>query len=262
LLDDLDIGVFRTGNVILAALPASELLRLLHRLEPVNLRRRQILLRAQAPIDAVHFVEAGMVSLVSRLERGGAIEVGSIGREGVVGLPLAFGATSLPEDAVVLAAGRALRMSARAFLDTLHRDSVLFGLLLRHQHAFRMQIAQAVACNGRHHVDQRLARWLLVATDRLDSAELSLTREEIATMLGVRRAGVACTLAAWQRAGVLRLTRHNILILNRHELERISCECYDAFRRANAMLGSVPRERAVGQTTALRPDACEVPDEA
>jgi CRP-like cAMP-binding protein len=215
-------------NRVLAALPPPALARLRPRLEPVELEPRQILYRPQVPIRTVYFLESGIVSLVARLERGGAIEIGIIGREGMVGLTLALGAVSSPDEALVQVKCRALRLGAEEFRQELDRSPALLTLLLRYECAFHAQVAQTAACNGRHAVEQRLARWLLMAHDRLEGEDLPLTQELLSTMLGVRRASVTSAIGVLQRAGVIGFIRGRILILDREKLERVSCECYVA----------------------------------
>jgi CRP-like cAMP-binding protein len=223
-------------NGLLLALPPADLARLRPGLEPVELEARQLLYRAQAPIPAVHFLESGIVSQVARLERGGAIEIGIIGREGMVGLPLALGAASSPDEALVQVKCRALRMDAGEFRRELDRSPALLAQVLRFECAFHAQVAQTAACNGRHAVEQRLTRWLLMARDRLDTDDLPLTQELLSTMLGVRRASVTTAVGILQRAGAIDFIRGHVVILDRHELERISCECYAAVRREYLLL--------------------------
>jgi CRP-like cAMP-binding protein len=172
-----------------------------------------------------------VVCLVARLERGGAAEVGIIGREGMVGLPLAFGADSSPHEALVQTPGRALRIDATVFRAELKRSPALLALLLRYECALRAQVAQTAACNGRHPLGKRLARWLLMACDRLDTNNLQLTQELLATMLGVRRASVSSAAGALQRAGILGSAKGGIAVLDRPKLEGAACECYAAIQR-------------------------------
>jgi len=228
-------------NGLLAALPPGEFARLRPALELVELEARQILYRAHTRISDVHFLESGIVSLVARLERGGAIEIGIIGREGMVGLPLALGAASSPNEALVQVKCRALRMDAEEFRQELERSPALLRQVLRFECAFHAQVAQTAACNGRHAVEQRLTRWLLMARDRLDTDDLPLTQELLSTMLGVRRASVTTTVGILQRAGVIDLVRGHLVILDRHRLEHMSCECYAAVRREYLLLQPKPR---------------------
>jgi CRP-like cAMP-binding protein len=226
-------------NGLLLALPPADLARLRPGLEPVELEARQLLYRAQAPIPAVHFLESGIVSQVARLERGGAIEIGIIGREGMVGLPLALGSASSPNEALVQVKCRALRMGACEFRQELERSPAMLALVLRFEYAFQAQVAQTAACNGRHVVEQRLTRWLLMARDRLDTDDLPLTQELLSTMLGVRRASVTTAVGILQRAGAIDFIRGHLVIRDRHALERMSCECYSAVRQEYLLLQCV-----------------------
>src|SRR3954464_5132315 len=143
-----DLSVLPIQNGLLAALPPGEFARLRPALELVELEARQILYRAHTRISDVHFLESGIVSLVARLERGGAIEIGIIGREGMVGLPLALGAANSPNEALVQVNCRALRMDAGEFRQELERTPALLALVLRFECAFHAQVAQTAACNG------------------------------------------------------------------------------------------------------------------
>jgi CRP-like cAMP-binding protein len=229
--DHLDRCFLWPRNEILAAMPPQQLARLRPKLEPVELVPRQILHGAHTPIAAVHFIESGMVSLVARLERGGAVEVGIIGREGMVGLPLALGVDSSPDEALVQTGGIALRMRADHFREELDRSPALVARLLRYECAFHTQVAQTAACNGRHPLEKRLARWLLMAHDRCEGRALSLTQDMLATMLGVRRAGITSAVGALQRSGIIAMAKGQIMILDRWNLERAACECYAAVRQ-------------------------------
>jgi CRP-like cAMP-binding protein len=233
-----DSHLFLPRNGVLAALPPDDLVRLRSKLKPVELEARQILHRAQVPIPAVYFLESGIVSLVARLERGGAIEIGVIGREGMIGLPLALGAETSPDEALVQVKCRALHMGADAFRQELDRSPALLGRLLRYECALHAQVAQTAACNGRHAVEQRLARWLLMAHDRLDADDLPLTQDMLATMLGVRRASVTSAVGLLQRAGAIGLIRGHIVITGREALEHAACECYAAVQQEYMQLQS------------------------
>ena len=149
-------------NHLLAALPPHDLARLWPQLEPVALQVPHVLYAAGQPIPAVHFIETGWVSKVARLEGGDLAEVGLVGREGMVGLSLALGADAASTEAMVQGTGTAFRMGAAAFGDVLAGSAALHRLLLRYALAFQAQVAQTAACNGRHHTEQRLARWLLM----------------------------------------------------------------------------------------------------
>ncbi|TCZ63233.1 Crp/Fnr family transcriptional regulator [Roseicella aquatilis] len=242
---------FRNG--VLASLPPSDLERIRPKLQMVELEARQILCRPQAPIRAVYFPESGIVSLVARLERGGSIEIGIIGREGMVGLPLAFGAESSPDEALVQVTCSALRMEADDFQRELARSPALLPRLLRFGCALYAQVAQTAACNGRHAIEQRLTRWLLMAHDRLDTDDLPLTQELLATMLGVRRASVTAAIGLLRRVGAIDIVRGHVTILDRPALERLSCECYATVRQEYRRLQPDP-------AVAVRHDRAETAD--
>jgi CRP-like cAMP-binding protein len=218
-------------NQLLAALPAELLSRLLPRTRPVSLGIRDSLMRPDALIEAVYFVESGWVSLVTELEDGTQAEVGLIGREGMVGLPLITGVDTSFVDAFVQAEGTARRMDARAFRTAMEEEPALRTLLFRYFEAMVSQVTQTAACNGRHDLEQRLARWLLMAHERAEGDELQITQEFLALMLCVYRPSVSVVASTLQRAGIIRYGRGHITILDREALEAAACDCYRAVRR-------------------------------
>ena len=225
-------------NRLLAALPPEALARLLPRLSPVALSLRQVLYPPDAPIDAAYFPESGMVSMLANLDEGAQVEVGVIGREGMVGTPLLAGAETSFAECMVQLPGAALRMGAGAFRAELEANPPLRARLLRYNEALQAQVMQTAACNGRHGLEQRLARWLLVARDRAEGDELPLTQDFVAMMLGVHRPSVTVTAGILQRAGLIRYASGHITLLDRPGLEAAACECYGAVRqRFAALLG-------------------------
>lgn len=216
----------RTSNRLLAALPPDDLGRLWPRLEPVRLEAKQALVEPNRPVEHAHFVEAGLVSILAGTNGSGQVEVALVGCEGLVGLPVIFGVETSPHRAAVQVAGRALRMSAGELRQAMSEIESLSRLLLRYAQAQFVQAAQGVACNGRHTIDGRLARWLLQAHDREAGDRIPLTHELISQMLGVRRAGVTTALGALEAAGVIEASRGCITVLDRAGLEQASCECY------------------------------------
>jgi CRP-like cAMP-binding protein len=222
-------------NRLLASLPPEALAHLLPKLSPVALSLRQILCLPDAPIDAVYFPESGMVSMVANLE-GTQVEVGVVGREGMVGTPLLAGVETSFAECMVQLPGTALRMGAGAFRAELEANAPLRALLLRYNEALQAQVMQTAACNGRHGLEQRLARWLLVARDRAEGDELPLTQDFVAMMLGVHRPSVTVTAGILQRAGLIRYANGHITILDRPSLEAAACECHGAVRRRFAAL--------------------------
>jgi CRP-like cAMP-binding protein len=218
-------------NRLLAALPPADFALLAPSLRPVDLELRQVLHAPDQPIAAAYFPEAGMVSIIAALEDGALQEVGLVGREGVVGLAVVLGADSSPLEALVQAPGPALRMPAAALVAAFERSATLRAGLLRYMQAFHLQVTRTTACNGHHALEERLARWLLMAHDRAEGDRFPMTQEFMAMMLGVRRAGVSVAAGILQRAGVIGYARGRVTILYRPGLEAASCGCYGAVRR-------------------------------
>lgn len=213
-------------NRLLRALPPAEYQRLLAHLTPVPLPFRQMLFRKDQPIEEVYFVRSGVVSMVTLLEDGTIVEVATIGNEGMVGLPAYLGADSIALETFVQVPGDGLRMATGALREEVANGGALGRLLQRYTQAIFVQIAQGVACNRIHTIEERLARWLLQTQDRVGAPEFPLTQEFIAQMLGVRRPSVNLAARTLQQAGLIRYTRGKITILDRAALESAACECY------------------------------------
>ena len=218
-------------NRLLAALPASVLAQLSPKLQPVTLDLRQVLQVARAPVDAVYFHEVGWTSMVAQLDEGMTAEVGLVGREGMVGLPLAFGVETSFVEAMVQGPGTALRMEAAAFRHALDAHPALRTLLFRYGEFMHAQVTQTAACNGNHGLEQRLARWLLMSHDRVIGDELPMTQEFLAMMLCVHRPSVTVAARILQRANLIRYGGGSITIIDRPGLEAASCECYGTVRQ-------------------------------
>jgi CRP-like cAMP-binding protein len=227
-------------NRLLAALPPDDFAALAPALRPVGLDLRQTLYEPGQTIRAVHFPEAGMVSMLAPLEDGHAQEVGIVGREGLVGLPVLLGADRTSIEALVQMQGSALRIGAAELRAAFDRSSTLRALLLRYAQAFHAQVAQTAACNGRHAIDRRLARWLLVMHDRAEADEFPMTHEFASLMLGTGRPGISVAAAVLQRAGVIGYTHGRMTVLDRAGLEAASCECYGTVREQFEYLLGVP----------------------
>jgi CRP-like cAMP-binding protein len=218
-------------NQLLAALPPDVLSSLLPMMRPFTLSVRETLIVPEMPIEAVWFVESGWVSLVTTLEDGTQAEVGLIGREGMVGLPLVVGVDSSFSEAFVQGDGTALQMEAGAFLRAMDENHGLRTLMLRYSDAMNAQVTQTAACNGRHGLEQRLARWILMAHDRADGDHLQMTQEFLGLMLCVYRPSITVVASTLQRAGIIRYSRGHITVLDRSALEATACDCYGAVRR-------------------------------
>lgn len=225
-------------NHLLAALPASELERLRPHLDPVSLPLKRVLITAGEPIPHAYFPEAGVGSLLAKLEDGGGIEVGMMGREGMVGIPIILRAETTSTECVIQVPGSGWRIRAATLRDAMEQSPSLSLLLLRYVQAFYDQASQTSACNARHDLPERLARWLLMVHDRVDGDKLPLTQEYLSVMLGVRRAGVTVAAHTLQEAGLIRYQRGLITIFDRAALEGAACECYGIVRQQfERMLG-------------------------
>jgi CRP-like cAMP-binding protein len=217
-------------NQLLAKLPEADYRRLLPHLKPVDLPFDKVLYKARKPIDYVYFPTRGVLSALTMFENGDAIEVGTVGNEGMVGSTACLGLPTSPHQVVVQVGGAGLRMEAAVLVGIARSDGATRDLFIRYHAAFLAQVSQSVACNGRHSVSQRCCRWLLMTHDRVGSNEVPLTHEYLAIMLGVRRASVSLVLQPLQERGLIRSVRGNITILNRTDLEVASCECYQTCR--------------------------------
>lgn len=213
-------------NMLLAALPAAEYKRLLPLLTPVSMSLGETLYDMGERIEYVYFLDAAVVSLVTHLKDGDSVEVGMIGGEGMVGLPVALGDDVAQNHAVVQIADGAMRMEAAALAKQMKRGGRLQELLLRYSLTLLRQVSQTAACNRNHSLGERLARWLLTCHDRVDGDELRLTQEFIAQMLGSRRSRVSEAATVLQGEGLIRYSRGHITILDRAGLEDYACECY------------------------------------
>jgi CRP-like cAMP-binding protein len=218
------------GNRLLARLPPEEYQRLFPRLQPVPLALKHVVYEVRSSIDFAYFPSRGVISALTLMEDGRAIEVATIGDEGMVGLPLLVGAKTTANRMIVQVPGEALRMAEDVLREEVSRDSALRRLLVLYHTAFLAQVSQAVACNGLHSVYQRCCRWLLMTQDRAHSDVFPMTHEFLAEMLGVRRSTVSEVLEPFQEKGLIRYSRGRLTVLDRDGLMAGSCECY---RRIN-----------------------------
>lgn len=231
-------GLFSNGfaNFMLARLSQDQLSNLLPHLKRVELPLRSVIYEPNRPIEFTYFIEAGMVSVISIMDDGVSIEVGTVGKEGLAGACVLFGAKSVPYKHFVQIEGAAHRISANKLKSEIERNTELRNLVLRNQSLFQMQAMQTAACNGLHSVTQRCCRWLLISHDRVESDKVRLTHEFIALMLGVRRSSITEVLRPLQDRGWIESKRGEITILDRAGLESGTCECYQIIAGYQAQL--------------------------
>lgn len=216
-------------NLVLEALRRDDYESLLPGLEPISLSLGETLYRSGDLIEYVYFPGTALVSLITHMKDGGAIEVGLIGRDGMVGIPVLLGDDIAFEQAVVLIAGDAMRMRSDFLKKELRNGhSPLLTRLLLYTRTLMRQVAQTAACNRRHTTEKRLSRWLLMCHDRVGSDELALTQEFISNMLGTRRAGISSAAISLREEGFISYSRGHVRILKRKGLEEFTCECYGA----------------------------------
>ncbi len=217
-------------NSLLAAVPSKEYRRLLAGLEPVTLTFGEVLYEPGETIGHVYFPGASLVSLLTLADGHLALEVGLIGREGMVGIPLVLGQNVSSVRALVQGSGTAMRMASARFLEEFRRSLALQEELYRYTHALMAQISQTAACNRFHVVEMRLARWLLMTHDRVKSDRFRMTHEFLGHMLGVRRVGVTKAAQVLQKRKLISYSRGDITVLDRSGLEAAACQCYDVVK--------------------------------
>ncbi len=227
-------------NFLLAALPAEDYQRLQPQMELVDLPLRQTIYNLGEPITQVYFPRGAVVSLVVTIEDGSTMEAGMVGQEGMAGLPALFSGKTKAHHAFVQIAGQAWRLNVPALKAEFDRGGSLQKLLLRYFQALFTQVAQTGVCNRFHTIEERLARWLLLVSDCVQSEEFPLTQEYIAQMIGVRRAGVTVAAGTLNQAGLIHYKRGRIKITDRPGLEDFSCECYRMVREEFAWLYDAP----------------------
>ena len=229
-------------NELLRALPADELQRLRPHLAPVTLVVSQVRHEAETPIDEVFFLESGLAFLTADTRDHGLVEVGTTGRDGFVGLPVLLSPEPVSvHRAFVQVPGRAYRLRAAVLREMAGVLPTLRDRCLRYIQVMLMQNSQIAACNARHELPGRLARWLLMSRDRIDGDDLPMTQEFLSTMLGVRRAGISVVANALQAQGLIRQSRGRITVLDRDGLEGKACTCYRMIERNRARIMGTAR---------------------
>ena len=232
-----DLAGREVQNAVLLSIPFDEFALLRPHLEWAELPRRLILQDTGLRIEYAYFLNGGMVSLVVLTRDGRSVEVAIVGKEGMIGTPLAVGLRQGPYRAITQIAGQGLRIKSDALEETLRSAPGLRLILNRYVLIQGLQIAQIAACNRLHEIEQRLARWLLMCQDRVNSDLLPITHEFLAQMLGTGRPSVSLSAGMLQRAGLIENLRGTVKILNRGELENSACECYRAILHFNSAFG-------------------------
>lgn len=216
---------------LLAALPAAELERLKPHLELIHLPLGDVLCESGGRLPYVYFPTSTIISLHYILENGASSEIAGVGNEGMLGISLFMGGESTPSWATVQTSGYGYRLKAALLLQEFNQGGPVQRLLLRYTQALITQISQTAVCNRHHTIEQQLCRWLLLTLDRLNSEELVMTQELIASMLGVRREGITEAAGKLQQAEIIRYRRGHITVLDRTGLEAHVCECYDVVKK-------------------------------
>ncbi len=218
-------------NHLLAALPTAELERLEPHLELIHMPLGDVLCESGGRLHYVYFPTSAIISLHYILENGASSEIAGVGNEGMLGTSLFMGGETTPSWATVQTAGYGYRLKTALLLQEFNHAGPVQRMLLRYTQALIMQISQTAVCNRHHTIEQQLCRWLLLTLDRLDSQELTMTQELIASMLGVRREGITEAAGKLQNAGIIRYRRGHIMVLDRSGLETHVCECYSVVKK-------------------------------
>jgi len=218
-------------NHLIELLPRADRARLLAVCEPIQLALSEILCEAGKPTRHVYFPTEGFISLVTLVPGHPGLEVGMVGREGMVGAQLALGVSATPLRALVQGSGAAWRIGTKAFRQEVGRSTSLQRNLNRYVFVLMAQLATSAACLRYHQIRPRLARWLLMTQDRAHAETFHVTQEFLAYMLGVRRVGVTAAASALQRDGLIEYVRGELTVLERNGLEAAACSCYAADRQ-------------------------------
>ena len=224
------------SNHLIDLLPRKDRLRFIGACENIELPLEQVLCEPGKPTKYVYFPTEGFISLIAVVKGSPGVEVGMVGREGMLGVQLALGVATAPLHALVQGAGTAWRIGTRAFKAELAASPALQNELHRYLYVLMAQLAESTACVRFHQIGPRLARWLLMSQDRSRASSFEVTQEFLAYMLGVRRVGITAAAGALQRSGLIAYSRGKLTVLNRKGLEQAACGCYAADQKTYAEL--------------------------
>lgn len=216
----------KPANRLLAALPAKEYAHLLPNLEEIPLAYAETIYEQGEAIRYIYFPNSGMISLLTHAAEGEVLEVGVVGNEGMIGLPVFLGVETSRNQVIVQGGGAALRIKTEDFIKECGRGVSLPKLLRRYTHALITQVSQTVACNRFHLIEERLMCWLLLMHDRMQTDKFKITQEFLSKMLGVRREAVSKSAANLQQRKLIEYSRGIVSIINRAALEAAACNCY------------------------------------
>jgi CRP-like cAMP-binding protein len=225
------------SNLVLLSISDSDYRSLRPHLEYVSLPNHLVLHEGGGKLEFAYFPNRGLISLVAVMKDGRTAEAGIVGKEGFTGIPAAVGLSTAPFEEVVQITGDGFRVEAPALQNALGSTPRLGLMLSRCAVVMGMQVAQTAACNRLHDLKQRLARWLLMVEDRVDSESLAITHDFLATMLGTDRPSVSLAAGVLQKKKLIEYTRGAVKIVNRKKLEDSACECYGVIRRYDRELG-------------------------
>jgi CRP-like cAMP-binding protein len=224
-------------NRLLNALPQASKDRIFPQLKLINLPLGKVIYESGQSAANVYFPTNSIISLLYVMADGASAEISVVGNEGLVGIAVFMGGESTPNRAIVQSAGTAYSLPASVIKQEFNTEPDIRLLLLRYTQALMAQMAQTAVCNRHHSIDQQLCRWLLLSLDRLPSNNLTMTQELIANMLGVRREGVTEAAGKLQKLNVITYKRGHITVIDREELEKLSCECYAVVKSETDRLG-------------------------
>jgi len=225
----------QTSNRLLAALPLKEYERLAPNLKPYSLKYGDPIYATGALIKYVYFPLGGIVSLLSAVDERSLLEVGIVGREGMVGLPVFLGVKRSANRAIVQGAGESVRLTTSAFLTECSLQGELPILIRRFTQLLMSQISQSAVCFRFHSVEQRLARWLLMTSDRIGSNDFQLTQDFLSNMLGVRREAVNKSAVEFHSRGLINYSRGHIKITDHRKLKQVACKCYALIKKEESL---------------------------
>ncbi|HEX8399143.1 MAG TPA: Crp/Fnr family transcriptional regulator [Pyrinomonadaceae bacterium] len=220
----------KPANRLLAALPAKEYEHLLPNLEEIPLTYAETIYEQGEAIRYIYFPNSGMISLLTHAAKGEVLEVGVVGNEGMIGLPVFLGVETSRNQVIVQGDGAALRIKTEDFIKECGRGVSLPKLLRRYTHALITQVSQTVACNRFHLIEERLMCWLLLMHDRMQTDKFKITQEFLSKMLGVRREAVSKSAANLQQRKLIEYSRGIVSIINRAALEAAACNCYSVVK--------------------------------